>query len=338
MKRVRWIIGGLAVAAVATFLIGRAWPGSGREQGRILVSGNIEVTDVELSFKIPGRIDQRLVDEGEWVKKDAVVALLESTDLAAELALRQAELRAAQSHLAELEAGARPAEIEAAKARLDSARADFDRARRDFTSGQKLLETAVISDDEFVHRKGLYDAAAARVREAEEQLKLVQEGPRREQIEQARARVAQGVAAVDLAKTRLGYTKLLAPLSGVVLSKNAEPGEYVAPGTPVVTVGELEKTWLRAYINETDLGRIKIGQRVEVRTDTYPDQRYDGTLSFIASQAEFTPKNVQTAKERVKLVYRIKVDIPNPRRELKPGMPADAEIILADGSNRHGRH
>jgi len=119
------------------------------------------------------------------------------------------------------------------------------------------------------------------------------------------------------------------------LSKNVEPGEYVAPGTPVVTVGELEDPWLRAYINETDLGRVKLGQRVQVTTDSYPDKKYEGRISFIASQAEFTPKNVQTEKERVKLVYRIKVDLTNPNLELKPGMPADAEILLTSAEASH---
>lgn len=121
---------------------------------------------------------------------------------------------------------------------------------------------------------------------------------------------------------------VFAPLAGVVLSENVEPGMYVAAGTPVVTVGDLVNVWLRAYINETDLGRVKVGQPVRVTTDTYPGEHYEGRVSFIASQAEFTPKNVQTEKERVELVYRVKVDIENPHMELKPGMPADGEILL----------
>jgi HlyD family secretion protein len=111
-----------------------------------------------------------------------------------------------------------------------------------------------------------------------------------------------------------------------VLSKNIEPGEYVAPGTPVVTVGDLVNVWLRAYIDEADLGRVKVGQKARVTTDTYPGRVYPGTISFISAEAEFTPKNVQTAKQRVKLVYRIKIDIQNPKMELKAGMPADAQI------------
>jgi HlyD family secretion protein len=136
-----------------------------------------------------------------------------------------------------------------------------------------------------------------------------------------------------VAETRLSYTTVIAPIGGVVLSENLEAGMYAAPGTPVVTVGDLVNLWLRAYISETDLGRVKLGQRVWVTTDTYPGKRYDGRVSFIASQAEFTPKNVQTEKERVKLVYRVKIDIQNPNMELKPGMPADAVILTGPDTN-----
>jgi HlyD family secretion protein len=133
-----------------------------------------------------------------------------------------------------------------------------------------------------------------------------------------------------MSHTRLDDALLVAPISGIVLSEHVEPGEYVSPGTPVVTIGALADVWLRAYIDEPDLGRVKVGQRARLTTDTYPGKVYDGVVSFIASEAEFTPKTVQTAKERVKLVYRIKIDVPNPSFELKPGMPADAQILLAE--------
>lgn len=339
MKILRWLLI-LAALAGAGLLI--YWVGfhDGNDDGsRLLVSGNIEVTDAEASFKIPGRIAERFVDEGGTVKKDACIATLETADLEAEVAIRRAELLAVQSGLAELEAGSRPEEIEAARARLASAQADRDRLESDFRAGQKLLETTVIAEEEFIHRKTLFEAADARLREAGHQLKLIEQGPRRERIDEAKARVEQAKAALQLAEIRLGHARLLSPLSGVVLSKNAEPGEYVAPGTPVVTIGDLEKPWLRAYISERDLGRVKLGQTVRIKTDTYPDKRYEGTLTFIASEAEFTPKNVQTEEERVKLVYRVKIEVPNPHRELKPGMPADAEILLgarARDSSGHG--
>ena len=323
------------VGALAGGVLLRRSSGDGNS---VRVSGNIEVTELELSFKIPGRVEQRFLDEGQGVEKGACVAVLETADLAAEAAMREAELRAAESNLADLESGSRPSEIDAAKARLVSAMADRDRLESEFRSAQQLLQNKVISDEEFTHRKGVFEAAAARVREAAEQLKLTEEGPRRDQVSLARAKVEQAKAALELAQIRLGYAKITSPVSGVVLSKNVEPGEYVAPGTPVVTVGEIEKPWLRAYVNETDLGRVKLGQEVRIKTDTFPDKRYEGKISFIASQGEFTPRNVQTEKERVKLVYRIKVDIPNPRHELKPGMPADAEILLGDGPSLHAGH
>jgi len=156
----------------------------------------------------------------------------------------------------------------------------------------------------------------------------MEKGPRKETIEHARARLQQAQEALALAETRLGCATLASPLTGIVLSENVEPGEFVSPGTPVITVGDLQNVSLRAYINETDLGRVKVGQMVRVTTDAYRGRVYEGQISFIASQAEFTPKNVQTERERVKLVYRVKIEIKNPNMELKPGMPADAEIIV----------
>ena len=349
----------------------------------IRVSGNIEVTDAEVSFKIPGKVEERLVSEGEMVKAGQVAARLEGADLAQEVALRQAEVRAAEAALAELQAGSRPEEIaqvqaavHAAQSRLDEfeagsrpqeialaeasvqrALADEQYSKIELERYRQLLESTAISQGEYDRAKAQYDRALALLNETQENLKLVKEGPRREQIEQARAAVAEAQqryelvrngprkesieqararleqtrAALGLAETRLGYAIVICPLSGIVLSEHVEAGEYVAPGTPVITVGDLEHVWLRAYINETDLGRIKLGRRVRLTADTYPGKVYDGTLSFIASEAEFTPKNVQTQQERVKLVYRVKIDVANPDMELKPGMPADAEILLQEG-------
>ena len=150
----------------------------------------------------------------------------------------------------------------------------------------------------------------------------------------AEAHLKERGAALALAETRLGYAALTSTVAGVVLSKAIEPGEYVFPGTAVVTIGNLEQVWIRAYINETDLGRVKVGQAARVTADTYPGKVYPGTVSFISSEAEFTPKNVQTAKERVKLVYRIKIVVANPDMELKPGMPADAVIGTKDNGGQ----
>jgi len=399
----------------------------------IRISGNIEVDDAEVSFKLPGRVATRPASEGELIKAGALVARLDASDLEQEVVLRKAEVRASGAALAELLAGSRPEEIAQAEAAVAKAQAKLDellagsrpeeiaaaaaavqRAQatldemlagsrpQEIAAAEAIGRRAEVEEEhlrlEFERVSKLYaekvattqqrDAAEAASRtasakrdEAQEQLKLVKEGPRKEQIEKARAALAEAKAQHDLVKagprkeviaqaraavaeaqgqlalvrkgpreetiegsrarleqtkatlglaeTRLGYATLTSPLAGIVLSENVEPGEYVAPGTPVVTVGDLENVWLRGYINETDLGRVKVGQKVRVATDTYPGKVYEGRVSFIASQAEFTPKNVQTEQERVKLVYRIKVDIPNPAMELKPGMPADAEILLA---------
>jgi HlyD family secretion protein len=353
---------------------------SGEERGVLRISGNIEVTDAEVSFKIPGRVEQRLVDEGDRVSAGQLVARLDSRELAQEVALRQAEVQASEAVLAELEAGSRPEEIgqaaaafqraefkltelqagsrpqevATAEAAVASARAELDRLETDYRRQENLFKKEVISEREFQAAKAAYDVAAARLKQAEEQLLLVREGPRKEQIDQAkaaldeareryvlvkkgpraetvaqaRARLQQAREALALAQTRLSYAEIASPLTGVVLSKSTEPGEIVAAGTPIVTVGDLAHCWLRGYVEETDLGRVSLGQRVRVATDGRPGKAYEGKVSFISAEAEFTPKSVQTQKERVKLVYRIKVDIPNPELELKPGMPADGDIQL----------
>jgi HlyD family secretion protein len=348
------------------------------------VSGNIEVTDAAVSFKSPGRVLERLVDEGQMVAAGQVVARLDSAELVEQRGMRLAELEAAQAALAELEAGSRPEEIAQAKAAMDQsqsrlnellsgsriqeiasaeaglkqAQADATRARVDFERYARLYQKVNVSAQQFDAARTAMDTSEARQRQAEEQLKLVREGPRREQIDQARAaleqtgelyemvkkgprkeqisqaraRVNQAQQSLFLAETQLGYATLTAPFAGRVLSKNVEPGEYVSPGTPVITIGNLANVWLRAYINETDLARVKLGQRVSVTSDSDREKKFEGHISFIASEAEFTPKSVQTEKERVKLVFRIKIDIPNPNQELKPGMPADAVIQLEESA------
>ncbi|MCI0540845.1 MAG: efflux RND transporter periplasmic adaptor subunit [Verrucomicrobiales bacterium] len=360
------------------------WGRSGQDLNVIRVSGNIEVTDAEVSFKIPGRVEARLISEGQVVKAGQTVAQLDSTELALEVALRRAELMAAEAALAELEAGSRPEEIAeaqaaarqaearleefeagsrsqdiaAAEAALQRAKAEAARLRIDHERYKQLYAEGIVSAQLHDAARTAHEMAEQSVREAEEQLKLVREGPRKEQIgqareslrqarerallvkkgprqetiAQARARVEQARQVLAVAETRLAYATVTSPINGVVLSENVEGGEYVAAGTPVVTVGELEKPWVRAFINETDLGRVKVGQRVCVSSDTYPDKRYEGYVSFIASQAEFTPKTVQTEKERVKLVYRVKVEVANPQMELKPGMPVDADIWIGKGA------
>lgn len=357
----------------------------------IPVSGNIEATMVDVSFKIPGKIEKLAVEEGDQVREGQVIASLEHKDLIAqktkaEAALESAKSRiptlqenielqdqatlqeisqaeaavdAAHARLQQLLAGSRPQEIQAAKANLEQAQADAVKRKADMERAEKLYRNDFISAQEWDSAKNAYEVASANQKKAEENYALVVEGPRKEEIAAARAQREQAQAALKLAKARriqvevlrkemvtaqaqvkeaastievieiqIGYSKLNAPLSGVVLVKNTEPGEFVVPGGAVVTLGDIEKPWLKAFITEGDLGKVKLGQKVSVTTDSYRGKVYPGKITFISSEAEFTPKNVQTAKERVKLVYRIKVALENPHRELKPGMPADGRIHL----------
>jgi HlyD family secretion protein len=324
----RLLVGALLVlvlvVAVVAYLRHAPSRGAG---GALRISGNVELTEVQVSFKVPGRVQTRLVDEGAAVRRGDVVARLEDTELSDALKLAQADADAAAATLAELEAGSRREEIAQGEALLARAEAEALRLSTDYQREVALFAKEVIPKRELDASRAAHDAARASVRERREALALLRKGPRRERVDEARARLKGAQARVSTAKERLGYATLVAPLSGVVLSKSVEPGEQVAAGTPVVTLGDTDQCWLKGYIPETELGRVKLGQRARVTTDSHPGKVYEGKVSFISSEAEFTPKSVQTEKERVKLVYRVKITLPNPGMELKPGMPADAEIV-----------
>lgn len=316
----------LAVAAIAWLATRR----TGNDGSTVAVSGTIEVTDVEVSFKVPGRVRERLVDEGEQVKAGQIVARLDDEDLRLEMAQREQDTEVLAANLRELENGFRKEDIARADAAVGRVKADAERLKADFARQKTLYEREVISRRDFDAAKAAFESSQAALREAVAQQELMHRGPRREQIDAARARLGQAREALELSRTRLGYATLASPMTGLVLAKHVEAGEQVAAGTPIVSVGDMANSWMRAYIAETDLGRVKVGQKARVRSDTWPDRRYEGTVTFISPEAEFTPKSVQTEKERVKLVYRIKITIPNPAMELKPGMPVDAEILASE--------
>ena len=298
------------------------------DPNQVKVSGNIEVTTVGVGFKIAGHVDRRLIDEGESIKRGQVIANLETADLELDVANANAQLLGAQATLMQLTNGSRPQDVSAAQAALRSAEADKQNAAVEYQRVQLLFAKSAVSAQDRDRSQTVYATANARADQVAQQLSLVAEGPRKEEIDLAAARVEQANQLLKLAQTRLAYAQITAPVDGVVLSKNIEAGEYVSPGTPVVTIADLNQVWLKAYIAETDLGKVKLGQKVAVTTDTYPQKSYNGYIGFIASEAEFTPKSIQTAEERVKLVYRIKIMVGNSAHELKPGMPADAVIKL----------
>jgi HlyD family secretion protein len=380
----------ILLVALGAYLVFSGRVGN-NDKNQIKVSGNIELTEVNIAFKTSGRLIERTVDEGDSVKKGQLIARLDRDQLlaqrdrdvaalqsakallaqaetalawqrqntAADLEQRRADLDSYQARLQELKNGSRPQEIQEAKAAVDSAQAEFDRAKRDWDRAQTLYKNDDISTAQYDQYRSRWESAEAMLKQVRERQALVLAGPRIEQIEAAaaqversraslkmaesnlleikrreqelpvrRADIARAEANIALIDSQLADTMAYSPVDGVVLVKAADVGEVLAAGITVVTIGDIDHPWLRAYINETDLGRIKLGSKAKISTDSYPDKEYEGRVSFIASEAEFTPKQIQTEEERVKLVYRIKIDMENPRHELKSNMPADAVLAL----------
>ena len=302
----------------------------------IKVSGNIEATEVDVGFKISGRIVTLSVQEGDWVTQGNVIARLDDEDLRNRLALARATLASAQARLRKLLAGSRPEELREAEATLEQTRYDMENKEATYQRMKSLFDRGVVPKETLDGAETAFRVATAAFQRATQNYLLVKEGPRKEDIEDARAQVEQAQASQKLNETQLSYAGLHAPLSGVVLVKSGEVGEVVNPGTSILTLADLDLVRLKAYIPEPDLGRVKWGQEVIVTTDFQPRKEYKGKISFISSQAEFTPKQIQTEKERVTLVYRIKIDLRNPHRELKPGMPADGRITLGKAKGFEG--
>ncbi|MCL6481846.1 MAG: efflux RND transporter periplasmic adaptor subunit [Firmicutes bacterium] len=327
MKRVLVLLVLAAIATAGYFLYRRYAASPGVAPDRLYVSGTIEAHESLLSFKVPGRIVELLVEEGQRVEAGQVLARLDDADFRQQVALEEATLRVREANLALVEAGPRRQEVQAARQLVRDAEAEVELRRLDFQRAERLFARDVIPEQERDRARTALERVEATLARAREQLNALEEGSREEEIRVARTLVQQSRAALELARIRLSHTVLTAPRAGIVLVRQAELGEVVAAGTPVLTLANLDNVWLRAYISETDLGRIRWGQAVEVTTDTYPGKVYPGRISFIASEAEFTPKSVQTQRERVTLVYRIKIDVPNPNHELKPGMPADAVLV-----------
>lgn len=387
----RKVIIPILLVAVLGFVAWRFLWRKGADPNRIQLHGNIELTETDLSFKVPGRLVELLVDEGAAVKKGDLLARLDKTELertrereeagkqmassalvqlrtgidyqsetiAGDIELKRADLRQAEARLAELVNGSRPEEVQQAWAAEQEAKTQHDVAQRDWERAQRLYKNEDISTAQYDQYRTKAEATSMSLKRAQETLALVKAGPRKEQIDGARAQVDRAKASLRLAEankldlrrrreevparqadiarsdaqlavydTQLRDRTLLSPTDGVILTKSAELGEVLAAGAAVITLGDIDKPWVRAYINETDLGRVKLGMPVDVRTDSFKDKIYKGKITFIASQAEFTPKTIQTQEERVKLVYRVKIEVENPQRELKLNMPVDAEIRL----------
>ncbi len=326
MKRPVLILAILLVLGLAGYFL--VWRGSHVSPDSLRLSGHIEATETDLSFKVPGKIASINFEEGDWLKAGQVAAQLEDQDLRQDVAQAEAALSAAQANLDKLLAGSRPQEKKEAQAQVGQARADLEDKQREYRRMQALYEKATVSAQTRDKAQAAFLMAKEAHRRTAENYSLVKEGPRKEDIEAGRAELKRTQAALELTRTRLGYATLVSPVTGVVLVRPAEPGEVVAVGSPVLTLGDLNNIYFEGYIPETDLAKVRFGQKAALYTDTYPGKEYPARISFISSKAEFTPKTVETFKERVTLVYRTKIRAENPQYELKPGMPATAVIFL----------
>jgi HlyD family secretion protein len=302
--------------------------GNGDQDSRVFVSGNIEATEVDLSFRIAGQIKTLPIEEGDRVQQGQIVATLDTDTLLAQRGAAQAEIGNARAVLDQLEEGTRVEEIEQARALYKSAESKMKNAKDEFDRYLALVKEKAISASTFDTKETTFKCATEDFNNAAERLKQLEKGPREQEIRAARARLDR--AEFDLKRIELDieHSVLQTPVSAVVLVKSNELGEVVLPGATVATVAAIDEVWLKGYVGEQNLGRIKLGQKAEITTDTYPNKVYDGVVTFISPRAEFTPKNVQTKEERVKQVYRVKITIKNPHQELKIGMPAEGYILV----------
>jgi HlyD family secretion protein len=329
MKRTLPIFILLAAASAAGVYLYPRLTRKTQPQNQLTLSGNIEAHESLVSFKVQGRVVDLPVEEGQRVEPGALLARLDDADYRQKVRIGEATVHVRESNLALMLAGTRQQEVSAAEQTMINAQADLEEKKLEYDRAQRLFGKDELSTQDRDLANTALKRAEATFRAAQQRYNEAVEGSRKEDIAIARANLGQADADLGLSRVNLDYTTLRAPSAGVITVREAELGEVVIPGTPVVTLADLDHIWLRAYIAETDLGRIHWGQEATITTDTYPGKHYRGRISFISSSAEFTPKSVQTYKERVTLVYRIKIDIDNPNYELKPGMPADARINVA---------
>jgi HlyD family secretion protein len=299
-----------------------------KDANRLVLSGNIEAHESVVGFRTSGRIVDLPVEEGMTVKQGDLLARLDDSDYRQQVRIDEAQVHTRSAELRLAEAGGRQQDVKAAEQAVADAKADLQLKQLDYERYTELYKKDAVSAQTRDAADTALKRAQANLQKLEENLSAVREGVRPEQVAVNRANLATAKQNAEMSEVKLGFTVLNSPKSGVILVRQGELGEVVSVGTPVVTIADLNDIWVRVYVSETDLGSIRLGQAASVHTDTFPNKSYNGKISFIASQAEFTPKSVETHKERVALVYRVKVDVENPNHELKPGMPADVTIQL----------
>ncbi len=317
----------LLALSIFPLLLAFRWPWQSVDESRqIELSGTVEAREIDLAFQVGGRIATLRVDEGDSVQIEQEVATLDAHDFELALSNAIAQAEAAQAALAALRAGTRIQELRVAEAQLAKAQADLDYIRVEFKRIADLVTKKLAAQDQLDQARQRQNVALAGVEQALQNLALLREGPRREDIDQAAATLRARQATVETTRRQLEYTRLQSPVAGMVSVRLVEAGEIVSPGKTVLRIAELSRPWVRAYLNEKDLTRVRLGQAAQIRIDGLPGKVFEGRLSFISPTAEFTPKTVETHALRVDMVYRVKVQVDNPDGVLKLGQPADVVL------------
>jgi len=301
---------------------------SKEDNSEITASGTIETVNVTVSSKSAGQIKKLNFNEGDRVKSGDLLVELDHDLL--DIQLRQAEsgVDLANAQLKLLKSGARKEDIKQTEELLKQAKINLDLAKLDKERAIELYSGNASTKQQYDASIARYDVALAQYNSARENLQKVKSIIRPEEIESAQANLRRAVANADLLRETIEQCKIYAPVDGIVSKKFIETGENAVPGSSLLKISNLETVDLVIYIPETDLPKIKLGMDAEVKIDAFKDKTYTGKIIFISPEAEFTPKNIQTPDERTKLVFAVKIRVPNPQFELKPGLPADAKITF----------
>jgi HlyD family secretion protein len=300
------------------------WPRDAVGDGLTLY-GNVDIREVQLGFRVGGRLEQMLFEEGDAVTAGTLLATLDSKPLQDGLALARAGVAGAEARLAVLRSGSRPQEIQQARAQVSEAAAALKNAEQEYTRQSELTGKGLSSQGLLDNALARRDEASARLAAARQALALAIEGPRAEDIVAAEAALAGAMAQRDQAATQLADTRLVAPNNGVILSRVREPGAIVSAGMPVYTLSLTDTVYVRAYVDESNLGKVVPGAKLVVTTDS-SGREYVGQVGFVSPRAEFTPKSVETPELRTDLVYRLRIVIENADDGLRQGMPVTVTL------------
>ena len=300
--------------------------GNNNNKNTIEASGNIESTNVTVSSKVTGEIEKILFYEGQFVKEGDTVMVIDHETSQLQLNQAEAGVESARAQLNLLQNGARKEDISQAEESVKQAQVKFDLAMKDKERMDNLFEAKSISQNQHDNAVAKFELTKAQLQSAKENLTKFKNFARPEEIRQAEANLNKQIAAADLLKRSIRDSYVQSPVNGIIVDKYFERGETVTQMSSLFKVSDLSTVDLKLYVSEEELGKVNLGQKVDVSIDAFPGKTYTGKVIYISPEAEFTPKNIQTKDERTKLVFAVKVRIDNPQYELKSGMPADALV------------